>query len=201
MDFEAEGVFWRLVRLQWENGSVPADNRAVAALLGKPCSMDALEAALACFPACAGGRRQNGALADLREREMVRERLRSAAGRRGGTVSGAVRRAKPSAPAPKPKRETWITPFYEAWQRQYDAKPNARQMASAFRPLLERATPDDVLRAFERYVSETEARFASPSRFAQTFGHWSGTAAPVRAKNGQERSFENIDRGLFGEPA
>lgn len=77
--------------------------------------------------------------------------------------------------AAKPRR-TWLTPYVEAWTEAYGGKPNSGEIASRFRPLEDQHGPGDVLSRWVRYLAETEARFASPTRFASTFGSW---AVPI----------------------
>lgn len=87
-------------------------------------------------------------------------------------------KTKPSAPQKAP-RETWLSPFSEAWTATYGGEPNYGQLAKSLKPLTEAHAPGEVLDHWTRYLVATEARFASPSRFAQTYGSW---AKPERAK-------------------
>lgn len=85
---------------------------------------------------------------------------------------------KPSAPQKAP-RDTWLSPFWDAWQATYGGEPNGGELAKYLRPLTEAHVSGEVLDHWTRYLAATEARYASPARFAQTYGSW---AKPERAK-------------------
>lgn len=75
--------------------------------------------------------------------------------------------------------DTWLTPFGDAWRARYGGELAWSRAGSAFSPLREEHGAERVLRAWVRYVAATEAQFASPQRFASTFGQWDGTAPPA----------------------
>lgn len=69
------------------------------------------------------------------------------------------------------KRETWLTPYHDAWAERYGGQPAHGQLAKALKPHHD-ADPDKCLTHWKRYVAETEGQYASPTRFAATFGEW-----------------------------
>lgn len=87
--------------------------------------------------------------------------------------------AKQKRSAPKRGNDTWLTPFGDAWRARYGGELAWSRAGSAFSPLREEHGAERVLRAWVRYVAATEAQFASPQRFASTFGQWDGTAPPA----------------------
>jgi uncharacterized protein YdaU (DUF1376 family) len=84
---------------------------------------------------------------------------------------------KPSAP--KAPGATWLSPFLQAWTATYGGNANPGRLAKSLKPLTEAHAPGEVLDHWTRYLAATEARYASPERFAETFGSW---AKPERAK-------------------
>jgi hypothetical protein len=72
------------------------------------------------------------------------------------------------------KRETWLSPFYDAWCERYGGKPAVGPLAKALKTLVDEFGPDAVLGHWSAYLQSTDARFANPARFAQTYGSWSG---------------------------
>ncbi len=83
------------------------------------------------------------------------------------------------AQSPPSGRETWLTPYGLAWQaRTAGGLPPYGQLARYLRPLISRHGGEAVARAWCRYLAEVEVEWLSPARFASTFGHWAGTAAP-----------------------
>ena len=91
--------------------------------------------------------------------------------------------------------DTWLTPFSASWETHYQGVAPFGPMAKALRPLVDRHGPESVLGAWNRYLAETDAAYASPVRFASTFGRWNGTAPPVGKQTQQERNLANIARG------
>lgn len=86
----------------------------------------------------------------------------------------ATRRAsgdgQPS-PAETP-RATWLTPYWDAWVSAYGGEPTGGQFAKALRPLHDKHGPEKTLAHWQNYLASTEALYASPAKFAATFGTW-----------------------------
>jgi hypothetical protein len=72
-----------------------------------------------------------------------------------------------------------LSPFGRAWIERYGGKPGYGKLAKALKPLVETHTTDTVLVAWTRYLGETDAQYASPHRFAETFGRWSGNGGTL----------------------
>lgn len=70
-------------------------------------------------------------------------------------------------------RTTWLTPYWDAWVATYGGKPPAGPLAKALKPLHDEHWPEKTLVHWRNYLMSTEARFASPVKFAATFGSWS----------------------------
>ena len=85
---------------------------------------------------------------------------------------------KPRAMSPGNGRETPLTPFGDVWKAKYGGDPAYGRLGKALKPLLAAHAPDVVLRHWTHYLDQTEAEFASPERFAQTFGRWSPDHVP-----------------------
>lgn len=90
-----------------------------------------------------------------------------------------------SLPAAETQRETWITPYVEAW----NARTGGEMVVDkALRPLgkLRKKHGDDaVLDAWDRYLRMTEVRYCSVHDFAAKYGQWAGTAEPPRSRESE----------------
>lgn len=98
MSAEAEGLYIALLRSQWINGSVPASDEGLRAIL-KPHAAESLEQVKQCFPVdrSDASRRFNPKLERIRD-EVMRKRDRLArAGHQGGVASGLSRRSNRQA--------------------------------------------------------------------------------------------------------
>jgi len=70
------------------------------------------------------------------------------------------------------RKTTWLTPFGDTWIAAYGGKPSYGQIAKAFKPLVDEHGTEKVLAHWAYYLDQTDAQFASPARFASTFGRW-----------------------------
>jgi hypothetical protein len=78
-------------------------------------------------------------------------------------------------------RQTWITPFWDAYLERYPgATPHAGMLARALRPLVQLHGEPKVLEHWRCYLSQTEARYVSAPRFAATFPAWVATKGKRR---------------------
>ena len=75
-----------------------------------------------------------------------------------------------SAPA-KASRETWLTPFSDAWAATVGEPPFGK-LVQVLGALVKQHPPELVLTRWRRYLEGTEPRYASPHRFAETFAAW-----------------------------
>jgi len=85
-------------------------------------------------------------------------------------------------------KNTWVTPWWDAWLEKYHGDPPSGELCKTIKGLQKKGHSDLlILDAWKAYLDDTEGRFASPSRFAQTFGVWAGTAK----SRGDELAFPN----------
>jgi hypothetical protein len=78
------------------------------------------------------------------------------------------------------------------------------QIGKALKPLVDRHGWEIVRQAWVSYLRQVDADFASPSRFASTYGRWSGTvppgAPPGGGKAGAEaRTMANMQAWVAGK--
>lgn len=95
--------------------------------------------------------------------------------------------------------DTWLTPFGQEWRARYGGEPPWGRLGSALSPLCEKHGAERVLRAWSAYLSATEGEFASPQRFASTFGRWDGTA-PASQKIDARGPTQNIPPPAAPDP-
>lgn len=75
-------------------------------------------------------------------------------------------------PARENPRETWLTPYWDAWVARFGGKPPAGQLAKALKPLHDEYGLTQTVKHWGNYLASTAAPFVSPTRFAATFGEW-----------------------------
>lgn len=106
MDLAEEGAYFRLLRLQWREGSIPADHASLAKILRVPVArVDKLWTALsACFQAhpTEPGRLVNGKTERVREQQRQFLRGKSAAGKKGAAARWGDGTAIAKAAMPEP---------------------------------------------------------------------------------------------------
>lgn len=95
---------------------------------------------------------------------------------------------KQSADPPKPKepgKPTWMTPYSEAWFRQYGGEMPFGKFAKALKQLETKHGADAVIEAWPIYLAATESRFASAQSFAAGYGEYAAKRPdgmePIRA--------------------
>jgi hypothetical protein len=77
---------------------------------------------------------------------------------------------------------SWSHEASDAWAQRFDGTAPGGRIGRALKALERRGRGwAEVRDAWNRYLEQTEARFASPERFAATYGQWSGTAPPPQA--------------------
>lgn len=118
---------------------------------------------------------------NLAQPRVAREiaRLRAISSKRKTAAQARWDAADEAAPAKK-GRETWLTPFGEAWEAALGGLPPYSHIAKEFKPLCERLGPEKVLEGWKRYLRETEGKFASPGSFARRVGLWVKVPAAPR---------------------
>jgi hypothetical protein len=96
----------------------------------------------------------------------------------------------PVVPAPSAPGEdshptasvAWSREACDAWIARFGGTAPGGQIGKALKPLVDRHGWADVGTAWRSYLGQTEAEYASPSRFAATYGRWSGTGPPGGTK-------------------
>lgn len=114
-------------------------------------------------------------------------RARPPARERESTRAAETDQNKPSgADAPagggesaKRGNPTWLTPFLEDWAEKYGGNLAPGQAAGALRPVCRELGITETHRRWRVYLSVTDGRHASVSKFAQTHGVYVNTPAPV----------------------
>ena len=70
------------------------------------------------------------------------------------------------------KPAAWVRALAEHWTTLYGGIPNYGELGKRLKPLVDAHGFEPVQERWQRYLEATEARFASASRFAQTYGSW-----------------------------
>jgi hypothetical protein len=219
MGYEAEGVYGALMRHQWREGSIPWDDDALRAIL-KPHSDESLAAAKRCFvqDSSRASRGYNETLRLIRNSRSQQHRGCVDRGRKGGVKKALNYRSKLLAelennPSPalarasissskavedsihtevqEQHKTSWLTPYFDAWVRAYQGDPSPKELARFIAPLRKKYGDPAVLAAWENYLGQTDATYASPARFSKTYGKWSG-AAPSLKLSTQSQNEETL---------
>lgn len=71
-------------------------------------------------------------------------------------------------------KQTWLSPYWSAWQAQYGASPAALSgvMAKVLRPLEVQHGTASVLEQFRLYLAQTSVTYVSLMKFSAGFGSW-----------------------------
>jgi hypothetical protein len=69
----------------------------------------------------------------------------------------------------------WSREACDDWIARFGGTAPGGQIGKAMKPLVDRHGWTAVRAAWQSYLGQTEAEYASPTRFASTFGRWSGT--------------------------
>lgn len=106
--------------------------------------------------------------------------------------TGVEREEKARATTESAKR-TWLTPYGEAWREAMgdDSEIPWGRLAGTMQPLERHHGQIEVLLRFRRYLRDA-GKYASPTRFAQTFGLWKHDD-PRRRDPLDQRPGEDID--------
>jgi len=184
MTLEEEGAYHRLLRYQWRNGSIPDDTNRLANIVGvTPKKMSRLRSILDLnFPS-----RKNPRLEKERVKCEEISQKRQASGSLGGKAKRANANQMPQICKPPcdsthitshisqtSSRETWLTPFSRAWEEAYGGEPAYGPLARHLKSVVDKHGTKVVESAWCRYLADTDAQYASPARFSQTFGKWTG---------------------------
>lgn len=111
------------------------------------------------------------------KRRKVKRREEAPDANAAAAGSDQAAREKP----PAKKRETWVTPFADAWHEMYggpmSVEPSVRPLKDAVNAL----GSDEALRRWEIYLSQTPGRFANAAKFAATLNEWEAPKAGGKA--------------------
>ena len=89
-----------------------------------------------------------------------------------GEILKSTTKPHVSAKSNANSRPTWLSAFGSAWRERFAASPHWGQLARAINPLVTEHGEAEVLRRFKNYLLGSGAQYASPARFAITFGAW-----------------------------
>jgi len=69
-------------------------------------------------------------------------------------------------------RENWVAVLGADWLQAYQGTPPYGQIGKVLKPFIDTRPFSEVQLSWRHYLKVTLPRFASPSKFAQTFGSW-----------------------------
>lgn len=81
------------------------------------------------------------------------------------------------------KPRSWIQEAGADWDTRYHGKPPYPRIGKALKPLVEEHGWDLVRVVWRKYLTKTSHEFATPERFASTFGSWFTGGHSVASKN------------------
>lgn len=93
----------------------------------------------------------------------------------------------------KKVRNTWLSPYGEAWKEQYGGEPVWGQLARSLKPVHDSLGAEEALRRWRAYLVDTPARFASPTRFASIVGEYAVGAVRGPRTASDPLPGENVD--------
>jgi hypothetical protein len=124
---------------------------------------------------------------------VLAERKQDATPETERETEGEERIAAPAALAlPRPhiagKPKAWSVEACDDWIGAYRGTAPGGRIGKALAPLVKAHGWEAVRVAWRSYLAQTEAEFASPQRFAATFGRWSGSAPAAAPRSGGKPS-------------
>lgn len=94
----------------------------------------------------------------------------------------------------------WSREACDDWIARFGGTAPGGQIGKAMKPLVDRHGWAAVRAAWQSYLGQTEAEYASPTRFASTFGRWSGGEAPPAGKSSvAQRTIANLQGWVAGK--
>jgi hypothetical protein len=79
-------------------------------------------------------------------------------------------------------RQSWVVELGKDWRNAYDGTPPWGHIGRAMKELIAEKGLERVQQHWRRYLNDTPGRFASPTRFAETFGTWGNGTRPEKPK-------------------
>lgn len=178
----ALGVYIKLLCHQWRHRSVPADTVKLAMIVGETLpDFDKLWPDLSQKFVIL--RRHPDRLVNPRlevERRQA-DKLLLAQRRAARSTNRSPSRLAPRSPGVQSQSQTqtqtqeskdWVRGLGREWRDTYGGEPAYGQIGRACKKLVAEHGLDQVAVRWRNYLRATEARYASPSRFAQTYGSW-----------------------------
>jgi hypothetical protein len=98
--------------------------------------------------------------------------------------SRSSRRTSDGNGARKAKAESWSKEACALWVERFQGTAPGGRIGKALKPLVGSHGWPEVRAAWVAYLEQVEAEYASPQRFAATFGRWSGSVPPAVAAKG-----------------
>lgn len=77
-------------------------------------------------------------------------------------------------------RETWLTPFFEVWERKYGTMPLAGKLAGALQPVVKKLGAEETLVRWQRYVQRTNLETVNVWHFAEKHSLYAGAFSANR---------------------
>lgn len=125
---------------------------------------------------------------DARSMEQACSEQCSEQGSPSPSPSPSRKKELPTEALPRKRgADTWLTPFGQAWEKAAGGPFQYKKAARDLGTLVKAHGPEKTLRAWSAYLAATPAEKASTSRFATTFGVWSGDV--VRAPEPNDRRY------------
>lgn len=185
-------VLWITAARLSDDGSLP-DDLAMLAVLAH-CSQDELRQALptlrlAGFISCDDSVATTATtLSPQTERETEGE--------------GETEIPAPSAPAPLVAVvASWSKQACDDWIDRYGGTAPGGQIGKALKPLVGKHGWPAVRQAWRSYLEQADAEYASASRFAATYGRWSGAAPPGKGRAVVDQNRAVLERFVKGGEA
>lgn len=191
LSYEGEGVYLALLRHQWREGSIPSDIPAIRRTLRLTAEQfPELQSLInAAFPVV-GKRRCNHKLAALRkqalDKSQTNRQIATMRWHNERTANGQPPQTERKAKVrkiqihiqkePKTSRasagDSWVQELGKDWVSQYKGEAPYGEIGKRLKPLVEAEGFEPVQARWRFYLGATEGRYASPTRFAQTYGAW-----------------------------
>lgn len=107
----------------------------------------------------------------------------------------------------KPKKKTrtastshgWIDSFRADWHERYGGTIGMAKVLRALLPLVEQHNASEVQRRWRIYLNATDGKFASASRFAETFGSYREPPKALNGTNGTHASTASEGGAVFAK--
>lgn len=129
----------------------------------------------------------------------VTETLQASEG--GGTSEqGPAKNVRTDSVAVAPV-ESWSRQACDDWIDRYGGTAPGGQIGKALKPLVGKHGWPAVRQAWRSYLEQSDAEYASASRFAATYGRWSGAAPPGKAATVVNHNRAVLERFVKGGEA